>query len=258
MKRIAGAGLTCLLGVMILAMAVPAQQVTGSTEIVHQRWVDSASVGLDPQALDTLKRIRGADRRLLALRAYLRAGDSLSSRWSWSQDQLARYPSTPEGTVAAADLDAVSAAFAQANPGYELQVNRQPRSLEVQLAHWNENASVGTVAEALAQSLDQRFSGSASAPAVELRDALAQWKPDSAAALAAPGLSAHGQGRAFDFAVARNGQVVAGLDAASAHSQWDDAGWSRKLHAAVLASGKPFAGPLQSPYEPWHYAYTPP
>jgi D-alanyl-D-alanine carboxypeptidase len=182
----------------------------------------------------------------------------LAARWSWSQDTLTRYPLTPEGKTAAADIDAVIAVFAQQNPGYELQVNRQPRSLEIQLAHWNENPSVASVAAALVKSLDQRFAGSSAPTARELRDALAHWTPGTAAALAAPGLSAHGQGRAFDFAVVRNGQLVAGLAAAAAQAQWDRAGWTRKLHQAVIASGKPFVGPLQSPYEPWHYAYTPP
>jgi D-alanyl-D-alanine carboxypeptidase len=256
MKGIVG---LCAASVLVVFfwVTVKAQDAAGSTDAVHQHWVDNASAGLDPRAIDTLQRIRGANRRVLALRAYLRAGDSLSARWSWSQQQLAAYASTPEGKAAAADIDAVVAAFAKDNPGYDLQVNRQPRSLEVQLAHWNENASVAAVAETLARSLDRRFAGNASPAPAEIRDALLHWTPDSAAALAAPGLSAHGQGRAFDFAVARNGQIVAGLEAASAHSRWDDTGWTRKLHAAVIASGKPFVGPLQSPYEPWHYAYTP-
>jgi hypothetical protein len=171
---------------------------------------------------------------------------------------LSRYPTTAEGNAAAVDIDAVVAAFAQANRGYDLQVNRQPRSLEVQLAHWNDNASVTAVSETLAEYLDRRLGSAASPSAMDLRSALLQWTPDSAAALAAPGLSAHGQGRAFDFAVTHNGELVAGLEAASAHQRWDEAGWTRKLHAAVVASGKPFVGPLQSPYEPWHYAYTPP
>jgi D-alanyl-D-alanine carboxypeptidase len=257
MKGISGACVASLLVVLFWVTAVKAEEAAGSTETVHQHWVDNSSVGLDPRTVDTLLRIRGANRRLLALRAYLRAGDSLSARWSWSQEQLTGYASTPEGKAAAADIDAVIAAFVKANPGYDLQVNRQPRSLEVQLAHWNENASVAAVSAALVQSLDRRFAGNPSPAAAEIRDALVHWMPNSAAALAAPGLSAHGQGRAFDFAVARNGHIVAGLEAASAHSRWDDAGWTRKLHAAVAASGKPFVGPLQSPYEPWHYAYTP-
>jgi hypothetical protein len=256
-KGISGACVASLLAVVFFVPTVRAQQAAGSTETVHQHWVDSSSVGLDPRTLDTLQRIRGANRQLLALRAYLRAGDSLSARWSWSREQLTGYASTSEGKAAAADIDAVVAAFAKANPGYDLQVNRQPRSLEVQLAHWNENASVAAVSVALVQFLDRRFAGNSSPATADIRDALVHWTPNSAAALAAPGLSAHGQGRAFDFAVARDGHIVAGLEAASAHSRWDDAGWTRKLHAAVAASGKPFVGPLQSPYEPWHYAYTP-
>jgi len=86
---------------------------------------------------------------------------------------------------------------------------------------------------------------------------LIEWQPNSVAALAAPGLSAHGQARAFDFQVERGGQVIAAMDAASAHRQWDNAGWTQKLHAAVGLAGNHFVGPLQSPYEPWHYAYVP-
>jgi hypothetical protein len=246
---------SCLLAVLMTGTAKT--QAAAATETRHQHWVESASAGLEPRAVETLQRIRGADRQLLALRAYLRAGDSLSARWSWSQDTLTRYPSTPEGQAAAADIDRVIAVFAKENPGYALQVNREPRSLETQLAHWNDNASVGAVAAALVTSLDQRFAESTSPTAEALRDALAHWTPGTAAALAAPGLSAHGQGRAFDFAVARDGRIVAGLEAASAAAKWDAAGWTRKLHQAVVASGTPFVGPLQSPYEPWHYAYTP-
>jgi hypothetical protein len=247
---------TALLGVM-LAGFVPAATTASSTEAVQQRWLERASAGLDPQAAATLQRINGAERRLLALRAYLKAGASLAARWSWSQESLMQYPQTPEGKAAAADIDAVVAVFAKQNRGYELRVNRQPRSLDTQLAHWNENASVAAVAAALVKSLDQRFAEAPAPTAAELRDALTRWTPDRAAPLAAPGLSAHGQGRAFDFAVSRNGQIVAGLDADAAHARWDGAGWTRKLQKAVVASGKPFAGPLQSPYEPWHYAYAP-
>jgi hypothetical protein len=78
-----------------------------------------------------------------------------------------------------------------------------------------------------------------------------------AAALAAPGLSAHGQGRAFDFQIEHNGQVVAGTEAASARQRWDAPGWTQKLHQAMSKAGPHFTGPLVSPYEPWHYAYTP-
>lgn len=223
-----------------------------------QAWVDEVSVGLDNRATEALSRVVGADRRLLAVRAYLRAGDSLPERWSWSAQRLADYASTPEGRAANADIDAVAAAFAAANAGFTLEANRQPRSLEVQLAHWNENASVRSVAASLVDSLEKRFGGgSQSPPADELRAALIGWAPAVATTLAAPGLSAHGQGRAFDFQVLHDGRVIAGLDAAAARLQWDAAGWTRKLHQAMNAAHGRFTGPLQSPYEPWHYAYNP-
>lgn len=223
----------------------------------HDVWVRQASAGLDPRAIATLEQITGADRRLLAVRAYLRAGASLEARWSWSQQQLAAYPATPEGRAAAADLDAVIAEFAAANPGYALHVNRMPRSLELQIAHWNENRSVGNAAAELAAALEPQFGANSSPLDTQaLRTALMQWAPSVAAALAAPGLSPHGQARAFDFQVERGGKVIAGVEAASARQRWDAAGWTQKLHAAVSAAGNRFAGPLESPYEPWHYAYA--
>jgi hypothetical protein len=219
-------------------------------------WVAQASAGLPPAVIDALHRIEGVDRRLLALRAYLRAGDALSERWSWTQDRLSAYPSTPEGKAAAIEINAVAAAFATRNPGFTLQVNRQPRTLDVQITHWNENESVGKTAAMLRAALERRFTANTPLNAAELRKALIEWPGGAAAALAAPGLSAHGQERAVDFQVTRHGQVIAGTDVASARRQWDAAGWTHKLHAAIGIAGNHFVGPLQSPYEPWHYTYA--
>jgi len=241
---------------LALAAVLSIDGAMGAGEAQQQTWVQQASADLPPRAVATLQRIAGADRRLLAVRAYLRAGGSLDERWSWSQQQLDAYPSTPEARAAAADIDAVIAAFAAANPGFTLGVNRLPRSLEAQIAHWNENRSVGITAAALVAALERQFAAAGGAPdAATLRGALMQWQPPRAATLAAPGLSAHGQARAFDFQVQRDGKVIAGLDAAAARTQWDAAGWTQKLHAAVERAGGRFAGPLPSPYEPWHYAW---
>lgn len=241
----------------VLAM-VNATSAAAASTAQEQAWIMAASAGLEPHVMDTLQQIVGPDRRLLALRAYLRAGDSLDQRWSWSQQRLSAYAATPEGRAAASDIDAVANAFAAANPGFTLRVNRQPRSLEVQIAQWNQNESVGTVAAALVADLGRRFAEDSPTPGPdELRKALIKWQPTVAAALTAPGLSAHGQGRAFDFQIEGNGQVVAGTEAASARQQWDAPGWTQKLHSAMSAAGPHFSGPLESPYEPWHYAYTP-
>ena len=243
---------------LLFAVVAAAQAAPRHSETQLQTWVDEASAGLDGHAMEALAQIEGADRRLLAVRAYLRAGDALPQRWSWSAQRLADYASTSEGRAANADIDAVGASFAAANPGFALEVNRQPRSLELQLAHWNQNASVKAVAASLIESLENRFAGGAHNPSAdELRAALIAWTPPVAATLAAPGLSAHGQGRAFDFQVLHEGRVIAGLEEAAARRQWDSAGWTQKLHQAMTAAHGRFTGPLQSPYEPWHYAYNP-
>jgi len=52
------------------------------------------------------------------------------------------------------------------------------------------------------------------------------------------------------------GRVIAGTEAGSARQIWDAAGWTYKLHKASVAVNR-FSGPLQSPYEPWHYTYVP-
>lgn len=236
----------------------PMQAVKAASDTFLEMWVVQASAGLEPPVIDALQRISSADRRLLALSAYLRAGSTLAERWSWSQEQISSYPETPEGNAAAAHIDAVVAAFAAANPGFRLQVNRQLRSLDVQIAHWNADESVGTAAVALVAALEQRFIVETSKPNTDqLRSALKEWKPNVAIALAAPGLSPHGQGRAYDFQVERDGQIIAGVDVSLASRQWDAAGWTQKLRAAVSVAGDHFAGPLESPYEPWHYTYAP-
>jgi hypothetical protein len=241
-----------------VARASPTRVAEAATDALPDVWTVQASVGLEPPVIDALQRISSADRRLLALAAYLRAGGTLAKRWSWSQEQLSSYPATPEGEAATADIDAVVAAFAAANPGFKLQVNRKLRSLDVQIAHWNVDRSVGIAAAALIVALEQRFIGEASKPNTEqLRDALMEWKPNVPIALAAPGLSPHGQGRAYDFQVARGGQIIAGVDVNLASQQWDAAAWTQKLRAAVSAAGNHFSGPLKSPYEPWHYSYEP-
>jgi hypothetical protein len=234
-----------------IPVASPTQLIAGASQTQAQVWAAQASAGIDSRVIDTLRQIMSPDRRLLALRSYLRAHDSLVERWSWSREQISDYPSTPEGKAAAAEIDAVSAAFATANPGFSLRVNRNLRSLEEQIAHWNANESVGKAAGDLVAELERRFAVDALTPSPnQLQAALQQWKPDANVALAAPGLSPHGQGRAFDFQVERRGQIIAGADLASAIRQWDAPGWTEKLRSAVSKAGPHFAGPLESPYEP--------
>ena len=93
LKRHAIAALA-LASVLSIDAAIDAPlTLTGrATESQRQAWVLQAAGDLPARAVATLQRIEGADRRLLAVRAYLRAGSSLEQRWSWSQRQLDAYP----------------------------------------------------------------------------------------------------------------------------------------------------------------------
>jgi hypothetical protein len=215
---------------------------------------EAAGQGLPEAARDALVRIDGDGRQLLALRGYLRASD-LEARWSWDDARIRAYQDSPEQRAAHAQVARVQDAFAAANPGYRLHANLQVRSLEEQLRKWNGNASVAAAADALAAA-----AGPACDPARP--DAFAAWlrgwRPAAAVNLAVPGLSSHGQGRAYDFQVMQGDTLVAGTDSGSRQSQWIEAGWATRLATAVRESGATFSGPLASPDEPWHYSYTPP
>ena len=82
------------------------------------------------------------------------------------------------------------------------------------------------------------------------------WRASRWPTVMAPGLSMHGQGRAYDFQILdKHGDTVADTDTSRIGSIWDGQGWTEKLsHAVHAASGK-FVGPLLKPYEPWHYEY---
>lgn len=217
---------------------------------------------LDPRIGETLPRIH-RDRRLLALRSYLRAGEGLTQRWSWTAEEMAAFAQSPENQAMQAEIERVREAFVAANPGYELWVNPELRSLDTQLANWNSNASVGRAAANLIDATwkwmsSREVRGMSEA---QRREAVAQflidWVPDPVPTLAAPGLSPHGQARAVDFQIRRNGRTVAGPDSATIARAWEAAGWAKKLDAAVRAGSDRFTGPLQSPREPWHYTYGP-
>jgi hypothetical protein len=157
----------------------------------------------------------------------------------------------------------VRAAFAQENPGFELWVNPQVRNLDIQLQHWNSNESVAAAADALLVAArafaESPAFGRANTVAAKraLEQFLASHVPAPTPTIAAPGLSAHGQLRAIDFQVHREGAVVAGTRTATMAQDWDGAGWTQKLESAVRAGSRRFVGPLESPREPWHYTYAP-
>jgi hypothetical protein len=223
-------------------------------------YVSAAAVGLAPEQREALGRVNTDGRRLLALRGYLRAGSGAASRWAWSRERIESYERSPEYAAALAEIEKVRREFEGANPGYTLRVNTQVRSLDEQLEKWNENDSVARAGEELLQRGREELSGSSYAETPMGTDVqrferfLRGTTTRATPTLAVPGLSPHGQSRAFDFQVMRGSQLVAGPSGAGA---WDSAGWTEKVRAAVTRVSTKFSGPLASPREPWHYDYRP-
>jgi hypothetical protein len=249
-------------GLICLALATPALCAQADEEIVSAHLAAVLSA-LDPRAASALERIDGTGRQLLAARSYLRAGSCLAERWSWSDAEFLAWQDSPAQPALDAAVTRVRAAFESANPGYTLHVNPEVRSLEIQLERWNSNESIASAAFALSEAAATMVQAPGfPAPGTPLAqaafgDLLRAFVPSPTPPLAAPGLSSHGQMRAVDFVVKQGDRMVAGASTADIPAIWTGRGWTKRLNAAVLASGAPFTGPLLIPDEPWHYDFRP-
>jgi len=247
--------------VMLLAVLL-VMPLAVSAEDSLSAYVDAAGVRLPAQAQKVLQSIEGEPRRVLAMRAYLRAGESFGKRWSWTAQEIAEYESSRAHRLLLEEIGKVTARFEAQNPGYSLFANTQVRSLDLQLSRWNENRGVAKAAEHVYVAAgDELRRGDYPATPDEKAtqrfvEFLRNLPPAMPVPLAAPGLSLHGQSRALDFQVRKDGRTVAGPEVASVPDVWEKQGWARKVHAAVEPAQGVFAGPLQSPNEPWHYEYV--
>jgi len=226
-------------------------------------YITGLSEKLDARAIAALVKIDDPARRLLAIRGYLRSERSLASKWSWSTDQIELYKKSTEYRMAIAEVENVRKKFETLNPGYTLHVNTQVRSLEAQIKLWNETTSVKMAADQLVSAARQEISNSAykdfpDRPSLmRFERFLKDHTVVSTPTVAVPGLSPHGQLRAFDFQIKQGDKIVAGTNTATIGDVWDRQGWTEKLRTAVTVASKKFNGPLASPREPWHYSYTP-
>ena len=246
----------------LIALGTPAVFASdGVPDTRIELYRDALAAELPPAPRAALARIDGTARQLLALRSYLKAGKSIDTRWSWSQKQIDAFAETPEYRELLEEVQQIKNSFEAQNAGFTLYANTQVRSLDVQIERWNRNGSVEAAAEALDTAVRQQLGKKEypSAPDVTATARFAKylrsWHPPGAVALAAPGLSKHGQLRAIDFAIFREGKLVAPTDLASAVPVWERQGWSERLKRATEATS--FVGPLKYPNEPWHYEYVP-
>ena len=261
--------MTARIGIATIAVVLPALSVVGLARAASPdadalpSYVASVSAQLDPRVAQTMVQLVGTGRQLLALRSYLRSAPHLAERWSWTQEQIEAFEGSPEQRDLQQEIEKVRMAFVAASPGYDLYVNSQVRSLDVQVENWNNNGSVKAASEeilaaARALMLSPGFAANRPEQAREaLKAFLTGHKPVPTPTIAAPGLSLHGQMRAIDFQVHRAGRVVAGPTTASIATDWAAAGWEAKLDAAVRAASDKFVGPQASPPAPWHYTYVP-
>ncbi len=211
-------------------------------------------------AVEAIGDITDPGRKLLALRSYLRAGDGIRDRWSWTEAEISAFQGSPAQAALLAEVEAIKAHFAAQNPGFAIYSNTRVRSLDVQIAHWNENASVGVAAEEIVSAFDAEVL-SASDGDVEA-DRAARWlkrfRNTARAHLAAPGLTRHGRAHAIDFQISReDGTLHARADSDRIETVWRAEGWDAALAGSVAAAGPSFTGPLTNPNEPWHYDYEP-
>jgi hypothetical protein len=256
---------------LLLAWAAPACAHEAADQVAALA-ADPADAGIgahlgalretfDQRVVEALDRVEGLGPRLLAARAYLRNRANIAERWSWSDEDIARYEGSALQRALDDEVARVRATFEADNPGYTLWVNPQVRSLEVQLERWNSNESVAAAAQTLLQAV-RDAARTANTP-VAGSDSALEWfegvlrdhVPQPTPTLAAPGLSAHGRMSAVDFHVLQGESSVAAPDAQQVTEVWRAQGWHTRLEAAVRSASRRFEGPLLVPDEPWHYEY---
>lgn len=222
---------------------------------------------MGPRVTDVLDQIGEAqdDRaqgfRLLALRRYLRVVDEhtlkgMRERWTWTAEEATTLSNVGTAKLLMEEAAGVQKRFAEKNPGCTLALSPL-RSLESQVSLWKGNPTVQLVAPVMRDTIIAEIA-SADYPDQptdqsigKFTTALRKYKPQPEPTSAAPGTSDHGQLRAVDFVVLEKGRQVAGTTSSTIDTVWKKGGWEAKLIAAC--AGSKLVGPLQNPYEPWHW-----
>src|SRR5262249_43513987 len=161
-------------------------------------------------------------RQLLALRYYLaRSSRELRNRWAWTPAQAARFQKTKEYATIVAEVEKVRTKFAELNPGYTLKVKLELRTLAEQITSWNQMPSVAAAADVVTTTcrIAMNDTAYADAPVADdikrFKQFLLRCKVTVVPTVAVPGLSQHGQLRAFDFVVMQGDRIIASTETAT-------------------------------------------
>lgn len=235
-----------------------------SAEEKLKAYADAVEKELETEIQGALNGMPLMDRRVLAIRGYLRfptmGRGSISANWAWSNQDMEEFKKTTEFTKMKAAVADVKSTFAAQNVGFTLGVDPDKvRSLESQVELWNQNPTVQKLGLELKTELLKTLATLPDTPdeasLKAFKKVLIEARLSGTPSNATPGLSQHGQAKAFDFVVLKGRDVIASTQTATLKEKWDDAGWTAKLKKAVQEAGDKFIGPLPAPYEPWHYIY---
>jgi D-alanyl-D-alanine carboxypeptidase len=208
--------------------------------------------------IDSTKGSSALPYKLLAVRKYLRNGDAgLVANWTWSESEFSTRMSQEPTKTLYAEAGKAQSAFASANGGYSLAISPL-RSLAKQVALWCGNDGIFTAGQALVAAADKELQKPlypdtcTTAAMTSFVSFLKAFVPNPEPSNAAPGTSDHGRGVAVDFVVLQGSKTIADTTTATIDAKWTRPGWTTKLKAAT--AGTKLKGPLQSPYEPWHWS----
>ncbi len=229
-----------------------------------QRYTDLLAERADGRARSVLRRIPSTGRRLFALKYYLIRSGEIDSLWTMSDADIREFKGTLEYAETMAGVQRVVDSFAVQNPGYQLHVDPGHRPLGKQIANWNGVRSVSVGASEIMNCAAGELSRPIYADTGITEALLDSFELFLRASpyesveptVALPGFSQHGQLRAFDFRVKRGSQLIAPATSSKIQSVWERYGWTERLKRATVSASDRFAGPLENPYEPWHYTWV--
>src|SRR4051812_2602873 len=117
-------------------------------------YVDEIEKELETRIQGALNGMPLMDRRVLAIRGYLRfpsmGRGTVESNWAWTNDDMEEFKKTTEFTKMKEAVSEVKATFSAANSGYTLGVDPDKvRSLETQVSLWNQNPTVQRLGQEL-------------------------------------------------------------------------------------------------------------
>jgi hypothetical protein len=222
--------------------------------------MSAVATTLPGQVQQTLPKIQGLPLQVLALRRYLRIGNSATEKWAWTEQQYAEFNLSYAAVELRQSIEAVKAKFEGDNPGYILKTAAKFRPLDRQIHNFCASAKVRDAAVLLgkavlteinsyADRIDDRAVG-------KFREFLRsyQFSKHDEPSVAVPGISDHGRAQAIDFVIYKDGKEIAGPSTAQIKSIWTGQGFGEKLNQAVRGSANLFKRDhLKVPFEPWHY-----